>query len=55
MTVKNCTNVKEFRQLKKEIRGPKDHLIVDIDVAKDDHRAFFGTRMIQKTQQMLRI
>ncbi len=43
MTVKDCTNVKEFRQLKKEIRGSKDHLIVGIDVAKDDHKAFFGT------------
>ena len=43
MTVKDCTNVKEFWQLKKEMRGSKDHLIVDIDVAKDDHKAFFGT------------
>jgi len=43
MTVKDCTSVKEFWQLKKEIRGSKDHLIVGIDVAKDDHRAFFGT------------
>ena len=43
MTVKDCTSVKEFRQLRKEIRGSKDHLIVGIDVAKDDHRAFFGT------------
>jgi len=43
MTVKDCTNVKEFWQLKKEIRGSKDHLIVGIDVAKDDHKAFFGT------------
>ena len=43
MAVKDCTNVKEFWQLKKEIRGSKDHLIVGIDVAKDDHKAFFGT------------
>ena len=43
MTVKDCTSVKEFWQLKKEIRGSKDHLIVGIDVAKDEHRAFFGT------------
>ncbi len=28
MTVKDCTAVKEFLQLKKEIRGSKDHLIV---------------------------
>jgi transposase len=33
----------EFRQLKKEIRGSKDHLIVGIDVAKEKHHAFLGT------------
>ncbi len=43
MTVKDCTSVKEFWQFRKEIRGSKDHLIVGIDVAKDDHKAFFGT------------
>jgi transposase len=43
MTVKDCTSIKEFWQLKKEIRGSKDYLIVGIDVAKDDHKAFFGT------------
>ncbi len=32
MTVKDCTNVKEFWQLKKQIRGSKDHLIVAYDV-----------------------
>jgi transposase len=35
--------IKEFRQLKKEIRGSKEYLIVGIDVAKEKHRAFFGT------------
>jgi len=43
MTARDCTSVKEFWQLKKEIRGSKDHLIVGIDVAKDNHNAFFGT------------
>jgi len=43
MTIKDCTSVKEFLQFRKEIRGSKDHLIVGIDVAKDDHKAFFGT------------
>ena len=43
MTVKDCTSVKEFWQLKKEIRGSKDYLIVGIDVAKDEHKALFGT------------
>jgi hypothetical protein len=37
------TGLAEVRQLKKEIRGSKDHLIVGIDVAKDKHHAFFGT------------
>jgi len=35
--------LEQFRQLKKEIRGSKEHLIVGIDVAKDKHNAFFGT------------
>jgi transposase len=35
--------LEQFRQLKKEIRGSKDYLIVGIDVAKDRHHAFFGT------------
>ena len=33
----------QFRQLKKEIRGSEEHMIVGIDVAKDKHHAFFGT------------
>ncbi|HMK66183.1 MAG TPA: IS110 family transposase [Thermodesulfobacteriota bacterium] len=37
------TRLKEFRQLKKEIRGSKEFLIVGIDVAKEKHYAFFGT------------
>ena len=32
-----------FRQLKKEIRGSTEHLIVGIDIAKDRHYAFMGT------------
>jgi len=35
--------LEEFRQLKKEIRGSQDYLIVGIDVAKNNHNAFFGT------------
>jgi transposase len=35
--------LREFRQLKKEIRGSKNHLIIGIDIAKDKHHAFFGT------------
>ena len=35
--------IQEFRQLRKEIRGSDQHLIVGIDVAKERHNAFFGT------------
>ena len=43
MVVKESNRIKEFRQLRKEIRGSKEHLIIGIDVAKNKHRAFFGT------------
>jgi transposase len=33
----------EFRQLKREIRGSTQHLVVGIDIAKERHYAFFGT------------
>ena len=33
----------EFRQLKREIRGSAQHLVVGIDIAKEHHYAFFGT------------
>ena len=42
MNVEESNRVKEFRQIKKEIRGSKEHLIVGIDIAKDKHHAFFG-------------
>jgi len=35
--------LEQFRQLKKDIRGSNDYLIVGLDVAKDKHNAFFGT------------
>ena len=37
------TRLEEFRQLKKQIRGSSEYLIVGIDVAKNKHHAFFGT------------
>jgi hypothetical protein len=42
MNVGESNRLKEFRQLRKEIRGSKEHLIVGIDVAKNKHHAFFG-------------
>ena len=35
----DVNRVRVFRQLKKEIRGSKDYLIVGIDIAKDKHNA----------------
>jgi len=43
MDVEEINRIKEFRQLKKEIRGSTEHLIIGVDVAKNKHRAFFGT------------
>ena len=43
MNVEESNRLKELRQLKKEIRGSEEHLIVGIDIAKDKHHAFFGT------------
>lgn len=37
------TRLEEFRQLRAEIRGSEEYLIVGIDVAKERHHAFFGT------------
>jgi len=39
----DVSRIEQFRQLKKEIRGTDDYLIVGIDVAKSKHHAFFGT------------
>jgi transposase len=35
--------LEQFRQLKKEVRGSEEHLIVGIDVAKQKHNAFLDT------------
>jgi len=37
------SRLEAFRQLKNEIRGSTQHLVVGIDIAKDTHTAFFGT------------
>ena len=34
---------REYCQLRRDIRGSKEHLIVGIDIAKKTHYAFFGT------------
>lgn len=43
MNERKDSRLQEFRQLKQEIRGSKEHLVVGIDVAKERHHAFFGT------------
>ena len=35
--------LEEFRKFKKEVRGSARHLLVGIDIAKEQHNAFFGT------------
>ena len=42
MNEEDGIRLEEFRQLKKEIRGCGEYLIVGIDVAKEKHHAFFG-------------
>jgi transposase len=43
MNIEEDIRFSQFRQLKKEIRGSREYLIVGIDVAKERHHAFFGT------------
>lgn len=42
MKQKNVNRLDQFCQFRKAIRGSKEYLIVGIDVAKDNHHAFFG-------------
>jgi len=39
----NGIRLREFRQVRNEIRGSTEHLIVGLDIAKERHNAFFGT------------
>ena len=39
----NRNRLEEFRQLRQEVRHSEEYLIVGIDIAKDQHHAFFGT------------
>ena len=42
MSDANFSRIDLFRQIKEEIRGSRDYLIVGIDIAKEKHHAFFG-------------
>jgi transposase len=37
------SRLEKFRQLKRDIRGSTQHLVVGMDIAKERHHAFFGT------------
>jgi transposase len=39
----NDSRLRVFRQVRTEIRGSMEHLIVGLDIAKERHNAFFGT------------
>ena len=43
MNIEDTIRREQFCQIKEEIRGSDDYLVVGIDVAKDKHHAFMGT------------
>ena len=43
MNEEDRSRFEDFRQFRKEVRGSTEYLLVGIDVAKDQHHAFFGT------------
>ncbi len=43
MNTEDLIRLKKYRQMKDEIRGSDQHMIVGIDIGKDKHHAFSGT------------
>ena len=43
MNTEDLIRLEKYRQMKDQIRGSDQHMIVGIDVAKEKHHAFFGT------------
>lgn len=43
MNVDELTRIKEYRQIRKEVRGSDKYLLVGIDIGKETHYAFYGT------------
>lgn len=41
--VDELNRIKEYRQIRKEVRGSKKYLLVGIDIGKETHYAFYGT------------
>ena len=44
MNKNELIRLRQFNQLKKDMRGSKEHLIIGIDIGKDKHHAFKGGR-----------
>jgi transposase len=53
MDERDSSRIQAFRQLKKEIRGSKEHLIVGIDIGKNKHHAFLGTAIGNKLRSII--
>jgi transposase len=53
MGKENLTRINAFRQLKKEIRGSKDYLIIGIDIGKVTHHAFLGTATGRRLRRLV--
>lgn len=53
MDERDISRIQAFRQLKKEIRGSKAHLIVGIDIGKIKNHAFLGTATGEKFRSII--
>jgi transposase len=53
MDEKEHTKITAFRQLKKEIRGSKEYLVIGLDVGKSKHHAFLGSATGQKFRSII--
>lgn len=43
MNENECSRYEMFCQFRSEVRANPDYVIVGMDIAKDQHHAFFGT------------
>lgn len=55
MKQKHYDRIEAFRQLKKQIRGSNDYLVIGIDVGKKKHHAFLGTTTGKTVLRRLRV
>lgn len=55
MKQKHYDRIEAFRQLKKQIRGSNDYLVIGIDVGKKKHHAFLGTTRGKTVLRRLRV